>query len=223
MARKVAEGTIVQVPARTGKYVCAKCHNKILVDDPEAVFTSELSGFLLSPEDLDDHRSAANDVLREKEVLVEAAEGEPKRLQKSENELFELYHAGQIAKADFGRRHHPISERSAQIEAELPRLQAERDVLKVGMLSRDEVMSEAKDLAMGWPDFSWEQRRGIIEQITDRVVVGKEGVAISLLHVPFGNDPQKAMEPRFFVFRRSLEARAWRVRNEKRLGPRFRG
>ena len=189
-------GPKMYVPARRSKYVCPTCHNKIPVDDLEAVFRSELADFLLSPDELDAHHAAAGEALREKEQLIDAAEGELKRLVVVENELFDLYHANQVAKADFGRRHKPISERRAQIEEELPRLEAERDVLKIGMLSREEVLDEAKDLSARWADLPWEQRRQIVETITDRIVIGKEGVEITLLQVPFGNDAQKATEPR---------------------------
>jgi site-specific DNA recombinase len=183
------------VPARRSKYVCPSCRNKIPVDDLEAVFRSELADFLLSPEELDAHHAAAADMLREKDRLIEAAQSELKKLQTGESELFDLYHAGAVAKADFGRVHKPISERRRQIEDELPRLEAERDVLRIGMLSRDEVLDEARDLSVRWPDLPWEQRRQIVETITDQIVVGKEGVEITLLQVPFGNDVQKATQP----------------------------
>jgi hypothetical protein len=98
--------------------------------------------------------------------------------------------------------HRPIAEQRAQVENELPRLEAERDVLRIGMLSREEVLDEAKDLAARWAELSWEHRRQIVETITDRIVIGKEGVEISLLQVPFGSDDQMATKP---------------------LGPRFRG
>lgn len=91
-----------------------------------------------------------------------------------------------------------LSERRAQIEDELPRLEAERDVLRIGMLSRDEVLDEAKDLAGKWPDLPWERRRQIVETITDRIVIGKEGVEITLLQMPSGKGDALATEPRRF-------------------------
>ena len=188
-------GAKMYVPARRGKYVCAACLNKIPVDDLETLYQSELADFLLSPEEMSAHHTAANEMLREKERLIEAAEGELKKLVGSENELFDLYHAGALNKVDFGRRHKPLSERRAQIEEELPRLEAERDVLKIGTLSRDEVLDEAKDLADKWGDLPFEHRRQIVETITDRIVVGKEGVEIILLQVPFGNDDELATKP----------------------------
>jgi site-specific DNA recombinase len=57
------------------------------------------------------------------------------------------------------------------------------------------VLDEARDLSVRWPDLPWEHRRQIVETITDQIVIGKEGVEITLLQVPFGNDIQKATEP----------------------------
>jgi site-specific DNA recombinase len=188
-------GPKMYVPARSGKYVCAGCRNKIPVDTLEALFQSELADFLLSPEELDAHHAAASDMLREKQALIDASEAELKKLTTAERELFELYHAGEIAKGDFGRHHKPLSERRRQIEDELPRLEAERDVLKIGMLSREEVLDDAKDLAARWTDLPWEHRRQIVETITDRITIGKEGVEISLLQVPFGNDGELGTRP----------------------------
>ena len=153
-------GTVMYVPSNSPKYTCKACRNKIPVDTLEALFQSELADFLLSPEELDAHHAAAGEMLRERQALIDTAEAELKKLLAAENELFELYHAGQIAKGDFGRHHKPLSQRRAQIEEELPRLEAERDVLKIGMLSRDEVLDDAKDLATRWPELPWEHRRG---------------------------------------------------------------
>ncbi|MDO8378259.1 recombinase family protein [Phenylobacterium sp.] len=197
-------GPKMYVPARRNKYVCPTCHNKIPVDDLEAVFQSQLEGFALSPDELAAHDEAANEALREKERLLDGIETDLRKLANSENELFELYHAGALSKADFGRRHQPISERRTQLEDELPRLQAERDILKINRLSQEEVLAEAGNLLGKWPDFTFEQRRQIVETICDRIVIGKEGVEISLLQDPFGNSDEMATPPlRLVALRRS--------------------
>lgn len=187
-------GPKMYVPTRRNKYVCPTCRNKIPVDDLEGVFRSQLAEFASSPVEIAAHNTAANEALGEKEQLIETIESELKKLAAAENELFDLFHDGVLAKADFGRRHRPLSERRAQLEDELPRLQAERDVLKINRLSEEEVLAEAGDLTAQWGAFSFEQRRQIVETICERIIVGQESVAISLLHVPFGNSDQKATD-----------------------------
>ena len=135
-------------------------------------------------------------MIREKQRLIDLAEVELKKLLLQENELLDLYHDGLVPKADFGRRLKPLSERRAQIEEELPRLEAQRDVLKIGMVSNEEILEDTKDLANRWPDLPWERRRQIVEAITDRLVISKEGVEVALLQVPFGDDDKLGPYPR---------------------------
>lgn len=51
------------------------------------------------------------------------------------------------------------------------------------MLSREEVLDEAKDLSTRWPDRSWEPWRQIVKTITEQFVIGKEGVETTVLQV----------------------------------------
>ena len=189
-------GPKMYVPSNSDKYVCTACRNKIPVNDLETVFRSELTDFLVSPEEVDAHLAAASEMIREKQRLIDAAAIELKKLLVQENELFDLYHEGLVPKADFGRRLKPLSERRAQIEEELPSLEAQRDVLKIGLVSNAEILEDTKDLANRWPDLPWERRRQIVEAITDRLVIGKEGVEVALLQVPFGDDDKLGMYPR---------------------------
>ena len=192
-------GSKMYVPARRNKYVCPKCANKIPVDDLEEVFRSRLVGYLLSPEEQSEHKAAASEALREKDRLIETAEGELKKLERAEQELLDLYHSGQVKRADFGRLHQPMSERRSQLDEELPRLLAERDVLKIGILSQEVTTQEARDLHESWSEFSFEKRRQLVQDITDRVTIGKESVDVTLLELlPFGEAAQKATDPRLF-------------------------
>lgn len=160
------------------------------------MFRSELTDFLVSPEEVDAHLAAAAEMIREKQRLIDLAEAELKKLLVQENELFELYHDGLVPKSDFGRRLKPLSERRVQIEEELPRLEAQRDVLKIGLVSNEEILEDTKDLANRWPELPWERRRQIVEAITDRLVISKEGVEVALLQVPFGDDDKLGPYPR---------------------------
>ena len=177
-------GQKMYVRHRSDKYACPACRNKIPIDDLEAVFRFRIRDFVLSPDEMSAHRAAADEALREKERLIESAAAELKTLQTEEDRLFDLYAAGGVAKADFGRRFAPISERRAQIDAELPRLEAERDILKIRLVSQAVAAEDAKDLAERWVEMPFEERRQVVEAITDRITVGKEEVDISLLYLP---------------------------------------
>lgn len=185
-------GGKMYVWANSPKYICAACRNKIPIPDLEAVYREQLSAFLLSSEEIDAHQAAAAEALREKERLIDSASGELKKLAAAEDQLFELYYAGSLSKDDFGRRHKPLSERRAQMEGELPRLEAERDVLRIGLASQEQSLEEARSLSARWGDLALEDKRQIVEAITDRIVVGKEDVEIILLDQGLGIGADRA-------------------------------
>lgn len=177
-------GTRMYVRAGSPKYVCEGCRNKIPVVDLEAVFLAELHRFLISPEELEAHASAARDALREREKLIDRAETELRKIDAEEARVFELYHGGQIAKDDFARHHRPISERRRQIEDELPRLQAEVDVMRISANSQEEAFLGARTLTERWPSLTAAEKRQMIEMTTSRIVVGKEDIEMELHHLP---------------------------------------
>ena len=177
-------GTRMYVRAGSPKYVCETCRNKIPVADLEAVFLSELHRFLLSPDDLAAHARAAQEAMRERERLIERAAAELRRIDADETRIFELYHSGQIAKDDFARHHRPISERRRQLDDELPRLQAELDVMRISVASQEEAVQGAQTLTAQWPMLSATEKRQMVEATTSRIVVGKEEIEIDLLALP---------------------------------------
>ena len=77
----------------------------------------------------------------------------------------------------------PIEAKLEQIEENIPELQAEIDFLKIQYLSSNQVLHEAKDLYSRWPQLTPEEKRKIVESITERIVVGKEDVTINLCPV----------------------------------------
>lgn len=165
------------------KYVCTGCRNKIPTDDLEAVYRAQLTNFLVAPEEIAAHEAAAQDAIVDRERLLEGAQKELAKIAADSDRLFELYSDGALSKGDFKLHHQPLSERRKQLDDEVPRMQAELDVLRINLISRAEALGEARALSAQWPELPFEEKRQIIETITDRVVIGKEDVEITLLHV----------------------------------------
>jgi hypothetical protein len=112
--------------------------------------------------------------------------------------VFQLYMANRISVDGFSSRNTPLEERLAQIEEQIPLLQGELDYLKIQYLSRDQILSEAKDIYTRWPDLERDEKRAIIEHTLERVVVGKEDISIELSYIPpakfMANGQQMAMD-----------------------------
>jgi site-specific DNA recombinase len=176
------------VPSNTPKYVCYACRNKIPTEDLEAVFQEQLRGFLVSPEEIAKYLASANDVLKEKEDLLKVLEIEQTKLQRELDQTMQLYLGGKISRDGFASEYGSREERLKQLKDQIPTLQGDLDFLKIQYLSRDEIMSEARDLASRWPTLPVDEKRQIIENITEKITITKDEVLIDLCYLPSGAD-----------------------------------
>jgi site-specific DNA recombinase len=177
-------GTKMYVPSNTPKYVCHGCRNKIPVGDLEAVFQEQLKQFFLSPADLMAYLGQADETVRQKTELLDTLAAERGKVAEEMAKLYRLYQADQISVDGFGRTYRPLEERQKQLDDELPRLQAELDFLKIQYLSSDEILSEARDLYSRWGDLTPEEKRQIVETITQKIVIGDGDISIDLCYLP---------------------------------------
>lgn len=177
-------GQKMYVPSNTPKYVCQKCRNKVPVDDLDAVFHEQLREFVFSPTEIAKYLTTADAAIGEREAELVALEEGATEVRRGMDQVMKLYLAGQISQEAVGREYGPLEERLKQIEDRIPELQGELDFLKIQKLSSDEVLSEARDLYSRWPELEREEKRRVIEQITDRITVGKDEVVIDLAYLP---------------------------------------
>jgi site-specific DNA recombinase len=198
-------GGKMMVPYNRPKYTCPRCRRKIPIDDLEQIYISQLRGFVFSPEEIAANLTAADDELQSKQELLATLSAERERVGAEMDKLYRLYMADQITGQGFASHNHPLEERLAQIESQLPQLQAEADVLRLRVLSSAEIVSEAQDLYSRWPELSFEDKRAIIEAITERIVVGDGQVEIELAYFP--SYPEGGVE-RQHILRGSWRRRA---------------
>lgn len=177
-------GTKMYPRTERDKYICRKCPNKITVDDLEGIFHEQLKGFLLSPEDIARHLHEASDALSAKDQVLTALDAESRRVAQDMAKTHRLYLADQLSVEGFGAIYRPLEERKKQLDDEIPKLQAELDVLKIQILSKDDILTRARDLYGRWLELSREERRTIVEAIVDRIEVGSGDVQISLAYAP---------------------------------------
>ena len=102
--------------------------------------------------------------------------------------MMRLYLDDKITPDGFGTQYRPLEERSKQINEQLPQLQGELDFLKIKFLSSDEVLTEARDLYSRWPSLESQDKRKIVENITDRITIGKDDVTIDLCYLPSSSE-----------------------------------
>ena len=191
-------GNRMYVPSKTPKYVCFKCRNKIPVVDLEGVFQEQLKSFVLSPEDILSYVSQIDNTIKDKQQLLESLQTELSRTNAEMDKLLRLYLNSQISGEGFSQRNPPLEQRKKQLEQEIPALMGELDWLKIQILSRDEVLSEARDLYTRWPQLEHQDKRGIIEQTVERITISKDEVEIELGYLPSSFEllPKMAHNPK---------------------------
>ena len=182
------------VPSNTPKYICYECRNKIPVVDLEAVYQEQLRGFFSNPQEIAAYLNQTDAVINEKTALIQVLEQEQADLKKDLEKLYDLYFGDHVTKEGFTVKYTPLNERMNQLDDQIPTLQGELDFLKIQHLSQEEVISEATDLYTRWPTLEHEEKRRIVETITQRITIGKSEVEIDLCYLPklCGIDGRKA-------------------------------
>jgi site-specific DNA recombinase len=127
-------------------------------------------------------------VLHTRVIVVQALLSEERKIRQEMDQVYRLYIDNQITPAGFGERYKPLEERCKQVEDQIPELQAEVDFLKIQYLSSDQVLQEARDLYSRWPELCKDDRRTIVENVVERITIGKDDISIHLAYVPASSE-----------------------------------
>ena len=169
------------VPSWSKKYVCGKCRHKIPIADLEKIFQARLSSFLESPEAVAEALAESDQLLREKEELLAALVRERDKAEAEAGKTHRLYLDDQISGEGFAKLYRPLEERLTQLSDEIPRLEAETDVLKISHVSNAELVTQARDLYARFHELSFEEKRSIVETIVDRITIGTDEISFELI------------------------------------------
>ena len=168
----------------TPKYICVQCRNKIPIVDLEAIFYEQLKGYFLSSEEVAGYLASADAALKENEELLATLQAERDTTQKKMDRMYDDYAAERLTGEQFSRLFQPLDTRLKQLDEELPRIEAKVDVLKIDHLSSDRILTESRNLYDRWPLLNHDEKRQVVESVTEKIVVGKGDVAIELVFFP---------------------------------------
>jgi site-specific DNA recombinase len=130
--------------------------------------------------------------LSEKTALLEAHKGEIQKIKDEIGKTHKLYLADQISVEGFGAIAKPAEARLSQLNAELPKLEAEVDFMRVNKLSADDVMHEANTMYDQWPTLAIEDKRKVMEALVEKVTIGNGEIDITFSCVPSSEDVCKS-------------------------------
>jgi len=177
-------GAKMYVRAGSPKYVCRKCCNKIPIVDLENIVKGELKLFFGQRDRVAQHLNNADRNLTEKAAALEFHRREIQKVQDEMARTHRLYLDGEITGQGFGQFYKPAEERLNQLRAELPKLEAEVDLLKVNKLSADDVVHESATLHERWPSMAPDGRRKVVEALIEKITIGDGEIDITYSCLP---------------------------------------
>jgi site-specific DNA recombinase len=177
-------GTKMYMRLRSPKYVCKNCQNKVAPDDLEEIFHGRLENFLFSDTEIQNHLDQEKQMLLDKEQLLETRKKELQTLKQKVANIMELYHEGELSKEAFKEHHEPVYEKQKQVEQSILELQGQIDVFKMQSLDNSQILHDAQNLHKQWKTFTKEEKKSIIETITESIIIGEEDIEIHLSYIP---------------------------------------
>jgi site-specific DNA recombinase len=91
---------------------------------------------------------------------------------------------GEISKEEFAKFYSPSQLQLRQLEQQIPELEAEIDFMKIQFVSSDIVIQDAVQLYTNWNKLPYEEKRTIVESITDKIVIDQDTIDIALSYLP---------------------------------------
>ncbi len=170
-------------------YYCKTCKTKIWASDLDEIFHEQLKTFLLTETSVSDYLGNLDSKLSEKQKLLDVVLTEKETIKKKLDELVDMRINHGLSRELFEDYVKPIEERYGQLTGQLPELEAEIDFLKIQHCSGDVVLQDAKDLYSQWSTLPFEDKRTIVETITDVIVIGQEDINIKLSYLPTPQPP----------------------------------
>ena len=187
-------GSKMYVKSNNPKYFCRSCRNKIPIVDLENIVREELRAFFGQPERIAKHLQEADRNLAEKSALLDTHRQEIQKVRDEMTRTHKLYLQEQITAQGFGDFYKPAEARLNQLTAELPKLEAEVDFLKVNKLSADDVVREAETLHERWPKLPPPDKRKIVEAIIEKIIIGNGEIDIIFSHLPSSEELCKTQQ-----------------------------
>lgn len=181
---RCACGGKMYVFSNSPKYVCVKCRHRIPCEDLEELFREKVRDYCIAPATLKSYVEKVNAGLQEKEDLAKSMRKDISRLKEESDHILKLYMDRKISSDRFGEMDGPANDRRKQLEAELPKVEAQIALLTIDGLSQESLAAEATNLYERWPGLTVQEKHDLVELIARSITVSNDEVNIELIHFP---------------------------------------
>ena len=167
-------GSRMNVRSGNKYYRCSKkgCGSKIEREQFEAIYKEQLITYVSSEKKVREYLKLSNTSLQEKEAVFNATTSKRDELKKEIKNILDLHSKGQIPTEAFKEYHEAPYQQLQQLNDELPKIEAEIRALKIQQESIHVVMDDAINLYNNWDQFTQDQKRRIVEMITEKITIG---------------------------------------------------
>lgn len=176
-------GTKMFLPSNSPKYTCQNCKNKIPQDDLEEIFRQQLNDYVTDDEHLKLYINNSENYISERENQLKTLQKEASKIQARLDKLIELNLNNELPTEGFKHHYNPLFEQLQQIQAQIPLIEGEMLALKQNEESSKYLFSEARNLFDKWLSMTREEKRDIIEAITESIIINTEDVTINLKYL----------------------------------------
>ena len=165
-------------------FACRPCSRKIAVSDIDDIYIDHLKEYLLTEVDQTAYLEKTEGQIAERERRLKAAAEEAEDLRRKAAEMVKMRVGGEMSRESFMEHHKPLEDRLKQLSDHIPELEADISFMRVQADSSETVLHEAKMLYERWPLMTYEERRDIVERITEAVLIDDEDITIKLAYEP---------------------------------------
>jgi len=176
-------GKKMYVYQKSQNYACKSCKRRIAVADLDEIYQVYLQEYLngINPTE---YLARSDEQLQSQKALLTTTQKERAKLAKRMHDLVNLRLDDEMSKEQFAELYKPLEIRVAQLDTQLPELEADIDVRTIQLASTDMVMNEAKALYEQWGDMPYDEKRTIVEMITNKIELDAQDITITLAYAP---------------------------------------
>lgn len=176
-------GSKMYLPSNSPKYTCPKCKNKIPQDDLEEIFHQKLTNYIITEENINHFVKTTESYIYDRESQLKTLQKEAIKIQTRLDKLIELNLSNELPTEGFKHHYNPLFEQLQQIRIQIPHIEGEVLALRQNEESSKYLFSEAQNLYSKWHTYSKDEKRNIIESITDSIIVDIEDIEINLKYL----------------------------------------
>jgi site-specific DNA recombinase len=180
---KCHNGYKMGIQTKTNKYSCTKCKVRIDKDDLEEVFSSRLSQFILSEEEIKNYTSSSDKIINDKKEEVNSITKQIDDIDIRLNQLIDLNIKGQIPTKGYNSHYNPLFEQSEKLQQTLKNLNIDLEEMKKVNTSFDSVVHQSKGLYENWYSLGKLEKCSIIEAVTNTIIFNGETLNFKLKQI----------------------------------------